>query len=280
MEASDFVVFEQQDGIVTLTLNAPGERNALSSQIQWDAVVEACERVQRDASVKVVILTGAGSAFCAGGNVKDFRDKRGLAAGDGMAVRENYRNGIQRIPLAFYRLDVPTIAAVNGPAIGAGCDLACMADIRIASEKASFAESFVKLGLIPGDGGAWLLQRVVGYARAAEMSFTGDLLDARQALEAGLVSRVVPAERLLDEARALATRIAANPGQALRMTKRLIDVDDDALDAARAQLGTRTIKDTVNEALRSAARRRSTELASALSVLAEADLDDRSAAWR
>jgi len=222
VETKDFVVFEQQGGIVTLTLNAPGERNALSSQAQWDAVVRACERVQRDASVKVVILTGAGSAFCAGGNVKDFRDKRGLAEGDGMAVRENYRNGIQRIPLAFYRLDVPTIAAVNGPAIGAGCDLACMADIRIASEKASFAESFVKLGLIPGDGGAWLLQRVVGYARAAEMSFTGDLLDARQALEVGLVSRVVPAEQLLDEAQALASRIAANPGQALRMTKRLM----------------------------------------------------------
>lgn len=222
VETRNFVVFEQQGGIVTLTLNAPDERNALSSQAQWDAVVGACERVQRDASVKVVILTGAGSAFCAGGNVKDFRDKRGLAAGDGMTVRENYRNGIQRIPLAFYRLDVPTIAAVNGPAIGAGCDLACMADIRIASEKASFAESFVKLGLIPGDGGAWLLQRVVGYARAAEMSFTGDLLDARQALEVGLVSRVVPAEQLLDEARALATRIAANPGQALRMTKRLM----------------------------------------------------------
>lgn len=222
VETKDFVVFEQQGGIVTLTLNAPGERNALSSQAQWDAVVGGCERVQRDASVKVVILTGAGSAFCAGGNVKDFRDKRGLAEGDGMAVRENYRNGIQRIPLAFYRLDVPTIAAVNGPAIGAGCDLACMADIRIASEKASFAESFVKLGLIPGDGGAWLLQRVVGYARAAEMSFTGDLLDARQALEVGLVSRVVPAEQLLDEAQALASRIAANPGQALRMTKRLM----------------------------------------------------------
>lgn len=219
---TDFVVFEQQGGVVTLTLNAPEERNALSSQAQWDAVVQACERVQLDQAVKVVILTGAGSAFCAGGNVKDFRDKRGLAAGGGMAVRENYRNGIQRIPLAFYRLDVPTIAAVNGPAIGAGCDLACMADIRIASDKASFAESFVKLGLIPGDGGAWLLQRVVGYAKAAEMSFTGDLLDAQQALAIGLVSRVVPADRLLDEARALAGRMAANPGQALRMTKRLM----------------------------------------------------------
>jgi enoyl-CoA hydratase/carnithine racemase len=219
---TDFVVFEQQGGVVTLTLNAPEERNALSSQAQWDAVVQACERVQQDQAVKVVILTGAGSAFCAGGNVKDFRDKRGLAAGGGMAVRENYRNGIQRIPLAFYRLDVPTIAAVNGPAIGAGCDLACMADIRIASDKASFAESFVKLGLIPGDGGAWLLQRVVGYAKAAEMSFTGDLLDAQQALAIGLVSKVVPAASLLDEARAMAERMAANPGQALRMTKRLM----------------------------------------------------------
>ena len=222
MVTTDFVVFEQQGGVVTLTLNAPEERNALSSQAQWDAVVQACERVQQDQAVKVVILTGAGSAFCAGGNVKDFRDKRGLAAGGGMAVRENYRNGIQRIPLAFYRLDVPTIAAVNGPAIGAGCDLACMADIRIASDKASFAESFVKLGLIPGDGGAWLLQRVVGYAKAAEMSFTGDLLDAQQALAIGLVSKVVPAASLLDEARALAERMAANPGQALRMTKRLM----------------------------------------------------------
>ena len=184
--SNDFVLFEQRDAIVTLTLNAPEARNALTSQAQWDAVVAACERVQADPAVKVVIVTGAGSAFCAGGNVKDFRDKRGLAAGSGMEIRDNYRRGIQRIPLAFHRLDVPTIAAVNGPAIGAGCDLACMADIRIASEKASFAESFVKLGLIPGDGGAWLLQRVVGYARAAEMSFTGETVDAQAALAMGL----------------------------------------------------------------------------------------------
>ena len=222
MSSQDFVLFEQRDAIVTLTLNAPEARNALSSQAQWDAVVAACDRVQADPAVKVVILTGAGSAFCAGGNVKDFRDKRGLAAGSGMEIRDNYRRGIQRIPLAFHRLDVPTIAAVNGPAIGAGCDLACMADIRIASEKASFAESFVKLGLIPGDGDAWLLQRVVGYARAAEMSFTGETVDAQAALAMGLVSRVVPHETLLAEATALAERIAANPGQALRMTKRLM----------------------------------------------------------
>ena len=230
--SNDFVLFEQRDAIVTLTLNAPEARNALTSQAQWDAVVAACERVQADPAVKVVILTGAGSAFCAGGNVKDFRDKRGLAAGSGMDVRDNYRRGIQRIPLAFHRLDVPTIAAVNGPAIGAGCDLACMADIRIASEKASFAESFVKLGLIPGDGGAWLLQRVVGYARAAEMSFTGERVDAQAALAMGLVSRVVPHAALLAEANALAERIAANPGQALRMTKRLMrEAQTSRLDA-------------------------------------------------
>lgn len=230
--SNDFVLFERRDAIVTLTLNAPEARNALTSQAQWDAVVAACERVQADPAVKVVIVTGAGSAFCAGGNVKDFRDKRGLAAGSGMEIRDNYRRGIQRIPLAFHRLDVPTIAAVNGPAIGAGCDLACMADIRIASEKASFAESFVKLGLIPGDGGAWLLQRVVGYARAAEMSFTGETVDAQAALAMGLVSRVVPHATLLDEATALAERIAANPGQALRMTKRLMrEAQTSRLDA-------------------------------------------------
>ena len=126
-----------------------------------------------------------------------------------------------QIPLAFERLDVPAIAAVNGAAIGAGCDLACMCDIRIASEKAKFAESFVKLGIIPGDGGAWLLQRTVGFSRAAELSFTGDTLDAAEALACGLVSRVAPPDQLLDEARKLADRIAANPGPALRMTKRL-----------------------------------------------------------
>lgn len=219
---TDFLVYEQDGPVVTLTLNRPETRNALTGPEEWDAVVAACDRVQDDDDVKVVILTGAGSTFCAGGNIKDFRDKRGLAAGNPAEVRENYRRGIQRIPLAFHRLDVPIIAAVNGPAIGAGCDLACMCDIRIASEDARFAESFVKLGLIPGDGGAWLLQRVVGYSKAAELAFTGDMIDAPEAERIGLVSRVVSADRLLVEARALANRISANPGAALRMTKRLL----------------------------------------------------------
>jgi enoyl-CoA hydratase/carnithine racemase len=137
-------------------------------------------------------------------------------------IREEYRNGIQRLPRALYNLDVPVICAINGPAIGAGLDLTCMCDIRIASEKATFAESFVKVGIVPGDGGAWLLPRAVGMSKAAEMAFTGDSLSAQEALACGLVSRVVAPEKLMEEALNLANKIAANPGGVLRMTKRLL----------------------------------------------------------
>lgn len=219
---TDFVLYERDHALVTLTLNRPRERNALSNQAQWDELVGCCERIRRDESIKVVILTGAGTAFSAGGNVKDIRDKRGIAAGNAYAIAQGYASGIQRIPLALHALEVPTIAAVNGPAIGAGCDLACMCDIRIASENARFAESFVKLGIIPGDGGAWLLQRAIGYQRAAELSFTGEAIDAQTALAIGLVTRVVPQDLLLPAARELALRIAANSGPALRMAKRLL----------------------------------------------------------
>lgn len=219
---SAFVKFEQAGAVVTLTLDRPDERNALSTQAQWDELVACCKRVQADQTVKVVILTGAGSAFSAGGNVKDMRDKKGIAGGTPYQIAQGYAGGIQRIPLALHGLDVPTIAAVNGPAVGAGCDLACMCDIRIASDKARFAESFVKLGIIPGDGGAWLLQRAIGYQRAAELSFTGDMIDAATALSIGLVSKVVPHDTLMDAARELAGRIAGNPAPALRMAKRLL----------------------------------------------------------
>lgn len=219
---SDFVLQDKDGAVVTLTLNRPDERNALSTQAQWDELAAACAAIQADESVKAVILTGAGSAFSAGGNVKDMRDKKGIAGGTPYQIAQGYQRGIQQIPLALHRLEVPTIAAVNGPAIGAGCDLACMCDIRIASEKAKFAESFVKLGIIPGDGGAWLLQRTIGYQRAAELSFTGDTIDAQAALAMGLVTRVVAPEALLPAAKELAARIAANPGPALRMAKRLL----------------------------------------------------------
>jgi len=218
----DFVIYEQAGPVVTLTLNRPEQRNALSTPAEFDAIVAACARINADRGVRAVILTGAGKAFCAGGNVKDMKARSGIAAGSPYQLRGGYRDGIQRIPLALYELEVPTIAAVNGPAIGAGCDLTCMCDMRIAGESALFAESFVKLGIIPGDGGAWLLPRAVGLAKAYEMAFTGDAIDAQEALACGLVSRVVPDDQLLDAARELAGRIARNPPHALRLTKRLL----------------------------------------------------------
>lgn len=220
---TDFLKIEQDGPIVTLTLNAPERRNAISSFEDCAEVEDACRRIARDDSVRCVILTGADPAFCSGGDLKGMRDRRGIMAADSPAVmRENYRRGIQRIPLALWELDLPTIAAVNGAAIGAGLDLACMCDMRVASEKAIFAESFVRVGIVPGDGGAWLLPRAVGMAMAAEMSFTGDPLDAAQALAARLVSRVVPHGELMGAARELAQRVAKNPPQVLRMTKRLL----------------------------------------------------------
>ena len=214
-----FLVYEQAGPIVTLTMDAPESRNALTGNSAPQEFVEACARIAGDLSVRVVVLTGRGSVFSSGGNLKHMQS---LFDQPPSALRQWYREGIQRLATALYNLEVPTIAAVNGPAIGAGCDLTCMCDIRIASETATFAESFVKLGLIPGDGGAWLLPRAVGASKAAEMSFTGDAIGAAEALACGLVSRVVPAERLMAEALALAGRIAANPGTGLRLTKRLL----------------------------------------------------------
>lgn len=217
----NFLKYEQDGAVVTLTMNQPETRNPLTGNTAVAEFVAACERITRDTSVHVVIVTGAGSAFSSGGNVKDMR-RFFTEDIEPAKIREEYRNGIQRLTLALYNLEVPTVAAVNGPAIGAGCDLACMCDIRIASEKASFAESFIKVGIIPGDGGAWLLPRVVGMSRAAEMAYTGDALNANEALACGLVSRVVEPAELLPEANRLAARIAANPGRILRMTKRLL----------------------------------------------------------
>jgi|TARA_B100000315_G_scaffold253395_2_gene292095 enoyl-CoA hydratase/carnithine racemase len=219
---ADPILYEHQDHIVTLTLNRHETRNAISSDEMIEAIEDAAQRINQDRNVRAAIITGEGSAFSSGGNVKDMRDKAGMFNGTPPELRDGYRFGIQRIPLAVYDLEVPIIAAVNGPAIGAGCDLTMMCDMRIASEKAIFAESFVKVGLIPGDGGAWFLPRVVGLSRANEMAYTGEPVDAATALAWGLVSKVVAPEELMPEARQLAGRIAVNPPTALRMTKRLI----------------------------------------------------------
>jgi enoyl-CoA hydratase/carnithine racemase len=215
------IIFEQKGKIAILTLNRPEVRNVITEPAMIEEILEACRQVQDDLSVSVMILTGAGSAFSAGGNVKEMYEKQGIFAGDPDQIRDNYRRSIQRLPLAFQRLDVPTIAAVNGPAIGAGCDLTCMCDIRLASDKARFGETFASVGLIPGDGGAFLLPRVLGYSKALELAFTCRVIDAAEALRIGLVSEVVPAEQLLERALSVAGEIARQPARILRLAKRL-----------------------------------------------------------
>ena len=216
-----FLKSTREGAILVLAMNHPETRNALTGNTAVDEFVQACAEVQADRSIRALIITGEGPVFSSGGNVKDMQ-KYFQQTLSPETIREEYRKGIQRLPKALYNLDVPVIAAINGPAIGAGLDLTCMCDIRIASETATFAESFVKVGIVPGDGGAWLLPRAVGMSKASEMAFTGDALNAQEALACGLVSRVVPAGELLATALAVARKIASNPGAVLRMTKRLL----------------------------------------------------------
>jgi enoyl-CoA hydratase/carnithine racemase len=218
---ADFLNYAQHGPVVTLTMNQPEARNPLTGNSAVAEFLAAIERIEGDRGVRCVILTANGPSFSAGGDIREMK-RQASPAVTGMDIRQDYRRGIQRLPLALFNLEVPVIAAINGHAMGAGLDLACMCDIRIASEKAKFAESFVKLGIIPGDGGAWLLPRIVGLSRASELAFTGDTIDAQQALAWNLVSRVVPHECLPEAANELALRITANPSHALRLTKRLM----------------------------------------------------------
>jgi 2-(1,2-epoxy-1,2-dihydrophenyl)acetyl-CoA isomerase len=231
------ILFERRGAVALLTLNRPATRNPLDGEAMYAAFENLFEQLNGDLSLRAAVLTGSGTAFCSGGDVAKMRERAGMFAGSPEQIAQSYRNGIQRIPRAFQQLQLPIIAAVNGPAIGAGNDLACLCDIRIAATTARFAESFVKVGIVPGDGGCWLLPRVVGVSRAAELAFTGEVIDAQEALRIGLVSRVVERDALLEEALALAQRIAANPPQALRWTKQLLlqartGTLDEALEAA------------------------------------------------
>ncbi|MFZ5569543.1 MAG: crotonase/enoyl-CoA hydratase family protein [Thermodesulfobacteriota bacterium] len=216
------ILFHISGHVATLTLNLPEIRNTITGADIIGEVEGACRLVNADMHIKVLIITGADPAFSAGGNIKDMYSKSGMFAGSPLQIMENYRRNIQRIPLALHGVEVPTIAAVNGPAIGAGCDLALMCDMRIASVRAKFGETFLQVGLIPGDGGAYFLPRVVGMANACELTFTGEVIEAEKALAIGLVNQVVDHHVLLQSAQALAAKITDKPAAALRLSKRLL----------------------------------------------------------
>lgn len=219
---NDALLYETEGPVALLTINRPDERNLLGRIGDGALFEEAARRMDADAEIRCAILTGAGPVFSSGGDVKAMRDRAGPFAGDAAALSESYRNEIHRLVRALWNTDVPLIAAVNGPAIGLGNDVACLADIRIASRKAMFGQTFLKLCLIPGDGGAWIMQQLVGYSRAAQALFSGQLIDAGTAREWGLVSEVTSAQDLLPRARRIAGEIARQPPVALRMAKRLL----------------------------------------------------------
>jgi len=210
--------YEKTGHVATITLDREQARNAYSEEM-IASLETALDAAADDDEVRCVILTGAGKAFSAGGDIKAMLDKTGMFAGDAIALRERYMRGIHRVPQRIARFEKPLLAAINGPAIGAGLDLACMCDIRIAAQHAKFGSTFVKLGLVPGDGGALLLSRVVGFPRALELMLTGRVIEAEEAERIGLVTRIVSGAGVLDAAREVAEAIAENGPVAVRLTK-------------------------------------------------------------
>ncbi len=228
--SSDALVLQDvADGVLTLSLNAPATGNAMSVAMAC-ALAHALEQAQARTDVHCVLLRSTSEHFCTGGNVKDMARGADLMQGSITDVRVRLKATLHRLTLALQALQVPSIAAVNGAAAGAGCDLALMCDLRMAGERATFAESFLRLGLVSGIGGAWFLTRLVGRAKALELTLTSECIDAPAALRLGMVSRVVPTAELDEASSDLARRIAANPPTALRMARRLV------LDAAESSL--------------------------------------------
>ncbi|HET7876238.1 MAG TPA: enoyl-CoA hydratase [Methylomirabilota bacterium] len=206
------LLLDRADGIATVTLNRPEARNALDLTMR-EELLGALGELEADGSARVVILTGAGGHFCAGGDVKTMTRRH--TAAEGRARVEMLSRFVTRL----FHFPKPTLAMVDGFAVGAGCNIALGCDLVVASDRARFGEVFAKIGLVPDGGGTWLLPRLVGLARAKELVFTADIIDAQEALRIGLVNRVVPAAALEAETRKLAQRIAAGPPMALGLAK-------------------------------------------------------------
>jgi len=212
------VLLEVDGPVATLTLNRPERLNAISGPM-LEALSNHLLALDRDPGVRVIVLTGAGRGFCAGLDLRDASAGSGIGGGGGLPETLDLRSAP---PTVLHGLDTPTVCALNGGAAGYGMDLALGCDLRIAGESARLAAAFTRRGVLPESGGTWLLPRLVGWSTAAEILFTGRTLDAARCLELGLVSRVVPDERLTEKVRALAEKIAANAPLAVRAAKRMM----------------------------------------------------------
>lgn len=213
--------FTVKDGIATARLNRPAKKNALSEEMLRE-LARALQETQDDPAVRVFIITGAGDAFCSGGDL-GRRAREGEGTQPTPLQRKNrLQQGTHRVALAIEEFDKPLIAAVNGPAAGAGMDLALMCDLRFAARSARFSEAYIRVGLIPGNGGGYFLPRIVGAARALELLWTGDFIGADEAHRIGLVNRVCEDDRLMAETYAFATRLAGGPPVQQRLIKKLV----------------------------------------------------------
>ncbi|MCZ6783465.1 MAG: enoyl-CoA hydratase-related protein [Proteobacteria bacterium] len=219
------LLFEKLDHVATLTLNRPERLNAITGPM-LDELSRALVECNEDPEVRVVVLTGAGRGFCAGLDLRDQASGEGLGGADigGATQRFDLRNAP---PVVLNKMDKPTVCALNGGAAGYGMDLALGCDIRVAADTAKISAAFTRRGVLPESGGTWLLPRIVGWSQAAEIMFTGRTLSAQQCLELGLVSRVVPADRLQEEVRELAVEIAGNAPLAVQATKRMMRMGQD-----------------------------------------------------
>ncbi len=211
------MLYQIEKNIAILTLNRPEAKNTFSPEmiVRWRQFLE---EAKANDEVRVIVVTGKGDTFCSGVNIRDLAEGK-LQSWD---MKKFLWDGIHRIVLTLEDLDKPIIAAINGAAMGAGMDMAIMCDLRVCSDKAKLSESYIKLGVVPGDGGAYFLPRLVGVSKALELLFTGDDISPKEALELGLVNRVVPHERLMEETMILAEKIASKPPIAIRMTKRAV----------------------------------------------------------
>ena len=211
------LLVDQCDGVLTLTLNRPERLNAISGPM-LAALSAELDRANTDPEVRVVVLTGAGRGFCAGLDLKARADDEDGGGAPDLRLFDLHNTP----PLVLHRMDKPVICALNGPAAGYGMDMALGCDIRIASDRAKLGAVFVRRGVLPESGGTWSLPRLVGWAKAAEIAFMGDVLDAERSLEMGLVNRVVPHDELMDEVATMAARIASNAPYSVQATKRMM----------------------------------------------------------
>lgn len=218
-----FATFEKAGRVALVTMNRPESRNAIGTLEDCADLVSAFNRANDDPEINALVLTGAGKAFSSGGDLKAIRERSGIGPRAAPAeTRANYRRGVQSIIRTLADVEIATIAAINGPAIGLGLDIAALCDMRVMGASVKVASSFLKVGIIPGDGGAWILTQLLGPARAAELVLTGDSIGAEEALRIGLINKIASDDKVLDEARALAERVAVNPPRSVRMAKRLL----------------------------------------------------------